>query len=271
MKRVRTERFIRQLETSGSVPCLFECSDGESYFVKNSGNGRAQVINELLGAKLLGLLGLPSPDVALVEIVPEAIEGVVFSRKPPEGLGFGSRMLDSVTKGLESFGLIKDAEIRKFKVPYALVGIVLFDLWVHNIDRVPHNTNVLLQESEPGNLSFVAIDQALMFDDQPYERLTLQRLIHQSLTLQDTLIGHPQFRSVYDMAGLFTSLEVDEYLRRIEGVTEQELYEIVNQVPEEWGLTDQEKDGVRSFLFLRKDLVRGFFHHLLTDAKIEMP
>lgn len=269
MNRVRTERFIRELATAGSVPCLFECSDGESYYVKHPGNGRTQVINELLGAKLLEHLDLPTPEVALVEIVPETIEGERFERKPPEGLGFGSQMLGGITRGLDSFDLIKGAEIRKFPASQALIGIVLFDIWVYNIDRTPRNPNVLLHEIEADNLRFVAIDHVLIFDDHPYEALRLLKLSLVPLTLEDTLIGHPQFREVYDVAGLFTSVEVDKYLGRIECTTEQELYEVVNQVPAEWSLSDHEKESiVKSFLLPRKDLVRGFFHQLLEDARI---
>jgi len=269
MKRVRTERFISQLATAGSVPCLFECSDGETYYVKHPGNGRMQVINELLGAKLLKLLELPTPEVALVEIVPDTIEGISFLRKPPEGLGFGSQMLGGVTRGLDSFDLIKGVEIRKFPARQALIGIVLFDLWVYNIDRTPRNPNVLFQEIEADNMRFVAIDHALMFDDHPYDASRLERLGPVSLTFEDTLIGHPQFREVYDEVGLFASAEAGEYLKRIEAATEQELYEIVDQVPVEWSLSDQEKQAiVRSFLLPRKDLVRGFFHQFLEDARI---
>jgi len=269
MRRVKTERFVEQLDTQGSVPCLFECSDGETYYVKHIGNNRLHVINEFLGAKLLELLELPTPEVALVEIVPETIEGVSFLRKTPEGVGFGSQMLGGITRGLDSFDLIKGAEIRKFPAPQALIGIVLFDLWVYNIDRTPRNSNVLLHENKAGNLRFVAIDHALMFDDYPYEASRLQNLSFVSLTLEDTLIGHPQFREVYDMAGLFASVDVGGYLERIEKATEQELYEVVNQVPAEWDLSDKEKEGiVKIFLLPRKDMVRGFFHQLLEDAKI---
>jgi len=170
---------------------------------------------------------------------------------------------------VDSFDLIKGAEIRKFPVPQALIGIVLFDLWVYNIDRTPHNPNVLLHEIEAENLRFVAIDHAMMFDDHPYEASRLERRGLVPLTFEDTLIGHPQFREVFDVTGLFASVEVDEYLTRIEGVTEQELYEVVNQVPVEWGLSDHEKVGIiKSFLLPRKDLVRGFFHQLLEAAKI---
>jgi hypothetical protein len=269
MRRVKTERFIKQLDTQGSVPCIFECSDGETYYVKHIGSNRMHVINELLGAKLLEHLGIPTPEVVLIEIVPDVIEGVRFERTTPEGLGFGSRKLDGLTRGLENFDLIKGAEIRKFPAPQALIGIVLFDLWVYNIDRTPRNSNVLLQEIEADHLRFVAIDHTLMFDDHPYEASRLEGLSRISLTLEDTLIGHPQFREVFDVTGLFASVEVGEYLGRIESTTVQELYELVNQVPVEWSLSDQEKEGIiKSFLLPRKDLVRGFFHQLLEDAKI---
>lgn len=269
MKRVKTERFIRQLDTKGSVPCIFECSDGGTYYVKHIGNNRLHVINELLGTKLLELLGLPTPEVALIEIVPDVIEGMCFKGKTPEGLGFGSKKLEGLTRGLENFDLITESEILKFPVRQALIGIVLFDLWVYNIDRTPCNANVLLQEIAPDNLRFVAIDHALLFDDHPYDASRLERRISDPLTFEDTLIGHPQFSEIYDAAGLFASVEVAEYLERIEGITEQELYLAVNQVPVEWGLSESEKESIiKNFLLPRKDLVRGFFHQLLEDARM---
>ena len=50
MRRVNTERFIKQMETSGSRPSVFECSDGETWYIKHIGNNRLHGINELIGA-----------------------------------------------------------------------------------------------------------------------------------------------------------------------------------------------------------------------------
>ena len=101
MRRVKTERFIKQMETSGSMPCVFECSDGETYYVKHIGNNRLHVINELIGASLLQFLDLPTPEIALVEVIPETIEGIKFDRKPPQGVAFGSRQLKGQSRSLD--------------------------------------------------------------------------------------------------------------------------------------------------------------------------
>ena len=145
MRRVKTERFIEQLST-GSLPCKFECSDGETYFIKHIGNNRRHVINELIGAGLLQLLEVPAPDIALVEVIAETIEGETFGRKPPQGVAFGSRQLKGQSRSLDRGDLYNGQEIRKFGAPQALIGIVLFDIWVYNTGRAPRNPNVLVEE-----------------------------------------------------------------------------------------------------------------------------
>ncbi len=36
MRRVKTEKFIRQMEMPGSAPGLYECSDDETWYIKRT-------------------------------------------------------------------------------------------------------------------------------------------------------------------------------------------------------------------------------------------
>ena len=271
MRRVKTERFIRQMETQGSVPSIFECSDGETYYIKHIGNNRLHVINELIGASLLQFLDLPTPEMALVEVVPETVIDEKFDRKPPQGLAFGSRQLKGQSKSLDKGDLFQHQEMCKFAAPQALIGIVLFDIWVYNTDRAPHNPNVLVEEVGINSCRLVAIDHAVIFEDKEYSRMG-RSLNNLPPTIEESLISHPLYRDVHDSFGLFSYDEADRVLGRIENVTESELCDILKVIPVEWDVKDIEKESIiKHYLLLRKNLVRGFYQQLLEDAKIKIP
>ncbi len=271
MRRVKTERFIRQIETQGSVPSIFECSDGETWYIKHIGNNRLHVINELIGASLLQFLDLPTPEMALVEVVPETVIDEKFDRKPPQGLAFGSRQLKGQSKSLDKGDLFQHQEMCKFAAPQALIGIVLFDIWVYNTDRGPHNPNVLIEEVGKDSCHLVAIDHAMIFEGKEYCGLDSSR---NSLppTIEESLISHPLYRDVYDSFGLFSSDEADRVLGRIENGTESELHDILKVIPDEWEVKETEKESIiKHYLLPRKNLVRSFYQQLLEDAKIKLP
>ena len=271
MRRVKTERFIKQMETSGSMPSVFECNDGETWYIKHIGNNRLHVINELIGASLLQFLDLPTPEIALVEVVPETIEGVRFYGKPPQGVAFGSRQLTGQSKSLDRGDLYQGQEIRKFAAPEALTGIVLFDIWVYNTDRSPRNPNVLVEELGKDSFRLVAIDHAVIFEDKEYSNMG-RSMNNLPPTIEESLIYHPLYRNLHDSLGLFFSEEADRVLGRIEDVTESELHDILKVIPDEWEVKETEKESIiKHYLLPRKNLVRSFYQQLLEDAKITLP
>ena len=271
MRRVKTERFIKQMDTSGSMPCVFECSDDETYYIKHISNNRLHVINELIGSSLLQLLEVPTPEIALVEVVPETIEDEKIYRKPPQGLAFGSRQLKGQSKSLDRADLYQGQEIRKFAAPQALIGIVLFDIWVYNIDRAPRNPNILVEEIGKNGFHLVAIDHAVIFEGNEYSGIGSSSTSSPP-TVEESLISHPLYREVHDELGLFSSAEADRVLCRIESIREDELRDILNVIPNEWEVKDTEKESIiKHYLLPRKNLVRGFYQQLLVDARIKIP
>lgn len=271
MKKVKTERFIEQIRT-GSLPCKFECSDGEIYYIKHIGMNRRHVINELISTMLLQLLEVPTPEIALVEVVPESLEGQGFDRKPPQGIAFGSRQLQGQSKLLYPWDLYHGQEIRKFAAPQALIGIVLFDIWVYNTDRAPHNTNVLVEQISKNSFRLVAIDHAMIFEEKEYSALGGGSVNHRPPTIDESLINHPLYRNVHDSLGLFSSGEAERVFGRIESISEKELCDALMVIPDEWEVKEAEKESIiKNYLLPRKNLVRGFYEQLLEEARIKLP
>src|SRR5713101_543252 len=97
---VRALEQIRRMR-GGAQSQLMRCSDGNYYVVKfqNNPQHRRILVNELLGTRLAGRLGLPTTPVDIVEVseqlirlTPELAIEMPRSRVPCQaGLQFGSR------------------------------------------------------------------------------------------------------------------------------------------------------------------------------------
>lgn len=268
MHTVITERFIRQIKTGGSVPCVFGCSDGEQYYVKCMQNNRLHVINEFVGNGLLKCLGVPTPESSLVRIYSELLDGENIERNRPGGIGFGSKKVDGLSKNLEMGRLFSVDDFRKFTVSHDLIrdfiGILLFDIWVYNCDRSYNNPNVLIQEyPDQREYHLVAIDHAMIFDGLDYLSLTSQSTIKKIPTLEDTLVYHPVFDVIRNESGLFFDAIGEEIANKICHFDQDDLNNVLNDVPGSWGLTDDDKSAISLYVMSRKDLVPGFYNEII--------
>src|SRR5687768_17985734 len=100
LRRLRASRYVQPLREGGSLPAVVETDDG-LFVVKfrGAGQGPKALIAELIVGQLANALGLPTPEMALIEI-PEP-----FGRSEPDseirdllrashGINVGMRYLD---------------------------------------------------------------------------------------------------------------------------------------------------------------------------------
>ena len=79
LKHVESTILIQELETDGHSPLKFLCSDGKVYYVKyRSGKSFDKteincLVYEMVCTRLLQLLGIPTPDLALVTVRTDSI------------------------------------------------------------------------------------------------------------------------------------------------------------------------------------------------------
>jgi hypothetical protein len=125
-------------------------TDGGGLFVvkfRGAGQGARVLIAELIVGGLAQRLGLPAPDVALVELSPR------FGRSEPDpeiqellrrshGLNVGLRYLD----GAFNFDLAAAGELVS---PELAARIVWLDAYTTNPDRTPRNPNLMVWERQP--------------------------------------------------------------------------------------------------------------------------
>jgi hypothetical protein len=84
MKTVRTIVFIEEIPTDGHSPMKFLCDDGQIYYCKYRLTSKREeldcLIYEVVNHFLLKALSIPTPEIALVELV----EGVLVRKIFPE-------------------------------------------------------------------------------------------------------------------------------------------------------------------------------------------
>ena len=142
-------RYVQPLREGGSLPAIVDTDGGGLFVVKfrGAGQGARALVAELVVGLLARELGLPVPDLALIEIPAE------FGRSEPDpeiqdilkashGTNVGLRYLDGAFNfdGHAAGDLI---------APSFAADLVWFDAFLTNPDRTHRNPNLLIWNRQP--------------------------------------------------------------------------------------------------------------------------
>jgi hypothetical protein len=140
VRTVTATRYVAPLREGGSLPGLVEADDDGLYVVKfrGAGQGPRALVAELIAGELARALGLPVPELVLVEFDPR----IAVAEPDPEiqdllrasaGLNVGMDFLPAALPYNELEPLAPDLA----------ADVVWFDGLVLNADRTPRNPNLL--------------------------------------------------------------------------------------------------------------------------------
>ncbi len=142
-------RYVTPLREGGSLPALVD-TDGGLFVVKfrGAGQGARALIAEVIVGEIARAIGLPMPDVALVDLSSD------FGRAEPDaeiqdilrashGLNVGLRFID----GAFPFDPLAHADLIS---PQLASEIVWLDALTTNIDRTARNPNLIVAPSDGG-------------------------------------------------------------------------------------------------------------------------
>jgi hypothetical protein len=235
---------IRRMR-GGAQSHLMRCSDGHYYIVKfqNNPQHRRILVNELLGTRLAGRLGLPVTPAAIVHVgkelirlTPELSMEMPRSRVPCQaGLQFGSRYPGD-PRHLTLHDFLPDEQLRQVENVYEFAGMLVFDKWTCNTNgRQTIFFIVTPEEVRRGSASPAAspsaeagasgyktmmIDQGFCFNagewnypDAPLRGLYARNRVYEGVT------GMESFAP---------------WTERVEKSTERVLAEVVREIPPEW-------------------------------------
>lgn len=147
LPRYTAHRYVQPLREGGSLPAIVDTDDG-LYVVKfrGAGQGPRALVAELIVGRLAHVLGLRTPDIAVIDVPPP------FGRSEPDpeiqdllrashGTNVGLRYLD----GAFNFALAAARDIVTTDFASRLVWL---DAFVTNPDRTHRNTNLLVCHRE---------------------------------------------------------------------------------------------------------------------------
>ena len=142
LRTVTATRYVLPLREGGSLPGIMEADDLGTYVVKfvGAGQGRKVLVAEVLVGELGRRLGLPVPELVLVEVDP-----VLGRAEPDEEVQDLLRASPGLNLGTDYLPRALGFDPNAHSVPPGLASRVLwFDALVGNVDRSWRNPNLLL-------------------------------------------------------------------------------------------------------------------------------
>jgi hypothetical protein len=140
-------RYVTPLREGGSLPAIVEADDDRLYVLKfrGAGQGPKALIAELVAGEILRALGLPVPELALVEV--DAALG--RAERDPEiqdllQASVGLNLAMAYIPNALSF----DQLLTPPPAPDLASAIVWADAYVTNVDRTPQNPNMLIADEQ---------------------------------------------------------------------------------------------------------------------------
>ena len=158
LRTVTATRYVTPLREGGSLPGLMEADDLGTYVVKFSGagQGRKVLVAEIVCGELARRLGLPVPEMVLVEVDPvlgrsEPDEEVQDLLRASPGLNLGVDFLPG-SLGFDPVAHVVDPELAS--------RVLWFDALISNVDRSWRNPNLLMWHRQ---LQLIDHGAALLF------------------------------------------------------------------------------------------------------------
>jgi hypothetical protein len=143
LRTVIATRYVTPLREGGSVPALVEADDDGLYVVKllGAGHGRKALVAELLVGEIGRHLGLPVPDLVLVELDPalakaEPDQEIREMLGRSAGTNVGLDFLPGALAFAPRIGPAPEADLA--------AAVVWLDAFTTNVDRTARNPNLIV-------------------------------------------------------------------------------------------------------------------------------
>ena len=142
LRTVTATRYVTPLREGGSLPGLMEADDLGTYVVKfvGAGQGRKVLVAEVLCGELARRLGLPVPELVLVEVDP-----LLGRSEPDEEVQDLLRASGGLNLGLDFLpGSLGFDPVAHTVAPELASRVLWFDALISNVDRSWRNPNLLM-------------------------------------------------------------------------------------------------------------------------------
>ncbi|MFD0276736.1 HipA family kinase [Kitasatospora sp. NPDC127111] len=214
LDQVTAVRYVDPLRAGGSVPGVVETDDLGTYVVKFTGaaQGRKALVAEVIVGELARRLGLPVPELRLVDFDP-----AVADAEPDAEVQDVLRASAGLNLGMDLLPGSRDFRPGMIPVDPAEAGrVVWLDALTGNVDRTVHNPNLMVWH---GKLWLIDNGAALIF--------------HHRWSSAEAAVGKKYDLSAHALGGYTPDVGLaDEELGPL--VTVGLLEEVLALVPDEW-------------------------------------
>lgn len=255
MELVKASRIAAPIKIGSTRPYYIVCDDGDTYAVKFQQNpqGIKAVINEYICSELATHLTLPVPKPVLIktnddfhDLYGEKLSSYIGEEIKP-GVHFGTRKIKKAIP-IEETGSL-GAMLDHAKNIHVLSELFIFDLFICNNDRDSNGGNLLFDMNEK---MIIILDHTHVFDlgtiwesqqlnmriGEPFSIINPSGFIYRRLIPYVT--GFNPFKSILD---------------KLKCMTSEHIWHIINSVPSEWMLLEEDKIALHEYLVDRKERI----------------
>ena len=229
----RSERMF----LTGDNPLLITCSDMTDWVCKHGRMSTSTLFNEIIGSRFAQLWSLKTPAISLIEVAVDHIPDIylntvqpAFFKKPCFGSLYieYSQVIDNTL--LPSFR--NSAFKNKIANKLDFLKIALFDIWLSNEDRHHGNSNLLLDQTLPGEYYFTVFDHGAIFNSNTLHHDLYLISDNESIICSD--VAQILFSHRNNLTQIVDNIVKDFYLYNT--ACEENLSSILTEIPLKWGL-----------------------------------
>lgn len=247
-------RIIRPMGVGITKPYEVECENEKKYVAKFPGNpeGDRVLINEYICAELAKLFGLPVPNYKLVKI--ENIEEYVSQL---EGIQMVNGTVFCSEKIEKSVPVPNYLALTYTTNAIDALKTLIFDVIIGNNDRNPGNMLLNLK-----NRTFVMFDHSHVFIyGAVWDKNNVNDLIGKEISINS--LNNKTFNTLISSNNISSNKKIiREYIDVIKNIKDQDVDEILNGIPNDWFITIEEKDAIKSFILDRINRVEEIYRLL---------
>ena len=246
LRSAEITRYVTPLREGSSLPALVEADDGREYVAKfrGAGHGAKALIAELVVGEIGRALGLPVPELVLLDLPKEIARGE-SNDEVRDLLGWSIGL--NIGLGFVPGALQPDISRPPPEGPVWAADVVWFDALTINPDRTPRNANLIVRDARTW-----LIDHGSAL------------YVHHAWTDPDEHARRP-FARIADHVLLPFAEPITEADDRLPGrLDAATIGAIVDAIPDAW-LTDErfdaparERDAYRRYLALRLEAHRAW-------------
>jgi hypothetical protein len=247
VRTVRAAAYAGPALGGGSASHFFDDEAGDRYLVKFLGNPQGQrvLVNELVAGQVACFLGVPCPELALVQVDQWLVDGTpeIRQRTPGAagGIHFGSREVPGCYQNPSRSLIPQATNAAEFPM------VIVFDALTMNTDRVNDGNFVLATTPGQAGFKFVAIDHGHCFGHNWDATLT-------------TKVGTTAPAVFTEMAAAVAGAQpFTGALARAQSMSDSHVASFIGAVPASWGLQAAEADVLAAFLRGQRDALPDVF------------